>query len=69
VEGVVVMEERKKLIDALRIIKDECGKHEICDYSCPLLNGCGRCAITEVDDNPCDWVLNDPEESIWRAII
>lgn len=62
------MEERKKLLDALQVIANECDKHETCDNYCPLLNEHGRCGITEGDENPCDWILNDPEETIWRAI-
>lgn len=61
------MEDRKKLIDALQVIVNECDKHECCDNSCPFYDGQVRCTIKR--DHPCNWKLSDPEESFWRAIL
>ena len=42
----------KKLIEALRVIRDTCDQHPMCRY-CPLyVDG-----VCKVEDLPCDWEI------------
>ena len=49
-----------ELLEALKLIKKECLKHENCN-SCPMCNVIGECGITNGNAPPCDWTLTKRE--------
>lgn len=59
------MDEKQKLIDALKTIRKTCEKHVDACSSCPLGDDDGSCHILEL--SPCNWCINEPE-TIWRAL-
>ena len=46
----------KKLIEALHVIQDECGKYDQSCNGCPLKTDYG-CMVTDLE--PYDWKIND----------
>jgi len=62
-----------QILDCLASIKNICERQKggndypICD-DCPFFScRSGTCLILE--DNPCDWDLNDDSAIIWRALL
>ena len=47
----------KKLIEALKVIKEECEKHDVCK-ECPFGSGDGFVCCVE-DTTPDNWKIND----------
>lgn len=61
------MDEKEKIIDALKTIKKVCD--EVGDTHCnrcPLCDYTGDCGITNLQ--PCNWKINEPGE-VWRALL
>jgi len=48
----------EELLNALKVIKAECEKHESCK-TCPLQNSNDECGV--YDQRPCDWKLKKRE--------
>ena len=57
-------EEKKTLLNALKVIRTECKKHESCG-DCPLCTDEG-CKLKM--DAPKDWVLSN-EKTQWKAFL
>ena len=62
------MDDKEKLIDALKTIKETCKAHEERE------NGCSRCPLGNSDDDcllmeltPDNWCINEPG-AVWRAL-
>ena len=62
------MDEKEKLIDALKTIKETCETHDQhsngCDR-CPLGNSNNDCLLMEL--SPDNWCINEPG-AVWRAL-
>lgn len=59
---------QEEIINALKVIKDECGQYEITCENCPFYNGKKHCAIRYQDEDPCDWKIAK-ETEVWRALL
>ena len=61
------MDEKQKIIDALKTIKAVCDKFNdrVCE-KCPLCDATGYCGVNNL--NPCNWKINEPDE-VWRALL
>lgn len=46
----------EELLNALKLIKEECKKHTRCE-GCPLVNSCDECGISE--ETPRHWLLQE----------
>ena len=60
---------KEEIINALKIIKDECASYEDYCYKCPFYNeqyDC--CEITDGGGFPSDWIINDTTER-WNALL
>lgn len=62
----MTQEEKKKLLNALKVIREECSKHK--EESCL---GCPLCTDTGCNLNkpPREWQLVTEKKSVWRAFI
>lgn len=56
---------QEEIINALKVIKDECGQYEECE-NCPFYNEKIYCAIRDPDENPSQWDIAE-ETEVWRA--
>lgn len=56
-------EDKKKLLSVLKVLREECNKHENC-YKCPLRGNHGCNLSTQRPDK---WNLSNANEDIWRA--
>ena len=61
------MDEKQKIIDALKTIKAVCDNvgDANCD-KCPLCDLTGDCGVMNL--TPCNWKINEPGE-VWRALM
>lgn len=57
-------EDKKKLLSALKVLREECNKHEENCYKCPLRVDHGCNLSTQRPDK---WNLSNENEDIWRA--
>ena len=55
--------DQKKVLEALKLIRDICDKHEC--HNCPLGNEAANCKIREKE--PSAWCLTHETSLIWRA--
>ena len=60
------MDEKEKIIDALKTIQKVCeDNYPHCDM-CPFCDATGGCGITSL--SPCNWKINEPG-GVWRALL
>lgn len=57
-------EEKKKLLNALKVLREECNKHVEACYRCPLRSANGCNLRTQRPDTR---HLSNEKEDIWRA--
>lgn len=52
-----------EIVEALKVIKQECSSGTLCLYCRLSFNG--KCMFSQSD--PCEWNINSPEETTWKA--
>lgn len=61
----MTQDEKKKLLNALKIIREECSKHK--GKSCEECSLCTDEGCKLKIDAPRDWLLSNEKKDIWRA--
>lgn len=56
---------KEEIINALKVIKDECLGQYTCN-SCPFWNDVAGCKVKKT--SPGDWNITDEPPEVWRAL-
>ena len=57
---------KEEILNALHVIKDECGEYERCDERCPF-NANDECLVNI--NAPNYWKINDDGVEVWKGLL